>query len=284
VGMSEVFVPVQVKTKNGLLNLGATSQLSINLNKPEIRGIHMSRLYLHAQKTLPHQPLCQEMIHNLLSEFIATQEGLCDKAFINIAFELPLLRKALITESHGWKKYPIEIQASLTKEEPLKLTIHLRVDYGSTCPCSTALAKSHICDSFVTQHPHKDTFTKEEVTHWLNTKGLTATPHGQRSHAFISMQRSQNAFDFEDLINTIEDILSTPTQTAVKRQDEQQFAALSAENTMFAEDAARKLTFHLAKLPHIQHFEAQVFHYESLHSHDAYAIASSDAILPNPEP
>ena len=43
------------------------------------------------------------------------------------------------------------------------------------------------------------------------------------------------------LIDALEAALATPVQTAVKREDEQAFARLNAENLMFCEDAARRV-------------------------------------------
>ena len=82
------------------------------------------------------------------------------------------------------------------------------------------------------------------VHDWLaSPRGLAATPHAQRSRAGISV-RLRPAFDrlpLAELVDAIEDSLGTPVQTAVKREDEQAFAALNAANLMFCEDAARRV-------------------------------------------
>ena len=68
----------------------------------------------------------------------------------------------------------------------------------------------------------------------------------------------------------MENALGTPVQTAVKRADEQAFAALNGQNLMFVEDAARRIEVALAdyKKP-----EVHVRHIESLHPHDAVACS-----------
>ncbi|MFH7473885.1 GTP cyclohydrolase, FolE2/MptA family, partial [Pseudomonas syringae pv. tagetis] len=43
------------------------------------------------------------------------------------------------------------------------------------------------------------------------------------------------------LIDTADQALGTPEQTAVKRADEQAFARLNGQNLMYVEDAARKV-------------------------------------------
>jgi GTP cyclohydrolase I len=61
-------------------------------------------------------------------------------------------------------------------------------------------------------------------------------------------------------------------QTAVKREDEQQFALLNGQNLMFVEDAGRKLKGALGADPRLQDFWVRVEHHESLHAHDAVGV------------
>ncbi len=71
------------------------------------------------------------------------------------------------------------------------------------------------------------------------------------------------------MIDRVEKALATPLQTAVKRADEQAFAALNGQNLMFVEDAARRIE---AALAGYQNPGIQVRHLESLHPHDAVAF------------
>ena len=60
----------------------------------------------------------------------------------------------------------------------------------------------------------------------------------------------------------------------MKREDEQAFAELNAANLMFCEDAARRVAAVLSADPRVDHFDATVSHFESLHPHDAVARVS----------
>ena len=118
------------------------------------------------------------------------------------------------------------------------------------------------------------------VSDWLaSERGLAATPHAQRSRADIRVQLRAGIrrIAVGRLIDAIEAALGTPVQTAVKREDEQAFARLNAENLMFCEDAARRVAAALAADPRIEHYDATVAHFESLHAHDAVARVSSAA-------
>ena len=78
------------------------------------------------------------------------------------------------------------------------------------------------------------------------------------------------------LLDAIEEALGTPVQTAVKREDEQAFAQLNAENLMFCEDAARRVAAALSSDARIERFDAEVSHFESLHAHDAVARVTGE--------
>ena len=121
----------------------------------------------------------------------------------------------------------------------------------------------------------QQTINQEDVVAWLgSTDGIVATPHSQRSIANVKIKLDNNIteFDILSLIDTLETELKTPVQAAVKREDEQEFARLNGQNLMFCEDAARKIK---AVLEHAQYADywLQINHYESLHAHDAVAIA-----------
>ena len=112
------------------------------------------------------------------------------------------------------------------------------------------------------------------VEEWLaSERGLAATPHAQRSRAPVRVEL-RPAFDeipLAALVDGIEAALGTPVQTAVKREDEQAFARLNADNLMFCEDAARRVAAVLSADERVEKFDARVAHYESLHAHDAVA-------------
>src|SRR5690606_29683180 len=115
------------------------------------------------------------------------------------------------------------------------------------------------------------------VAEWLaSERGMAATPHAQRSRADLRVTLN-DAFDelpLADLVEGIEAAPGTPVQTAVKREDEQAFARLNADNLMFCEDAARRVAAVLAADGRVARFEARVSHFESLHAHDAVAHVS----------
>ena len=72
-----------------------------------------------------------------------------------------------------------------------------------------------------------------------------------------------------------------PTEVLVfcKREDEQAFAELNFANTIFVEDAIRKLHYILNKDQRIHDFKVICSHQESLHGHNATAVITKG--IPN---
>ena len=62
-------------------------------------------------------------------------------------------------------------------------------------------------------------------------------------------------------------------QTAVKREDEQEFARLNGAHPMYCEDAVRRIRAALDGLPGVLDWSVRAAHLESLHPHDAVAAA-----------
>lgn len=142
---------------------------------------------------------------------------------------------------------------------------------------SAALARQLIQEAFVEKFAEQEVVDKASIHEWLgSTEGIVATPHSQRSTAEVKVNLSEKVEEFPivALIDAIEGALKTPVQAAVKREDEQEFARLNGQNLMFCEDASRRLKHQLNQMSVFKDFWLRVNHYESLHAHDAVAIAT----------
>jgi len=273
VGMSNIAVPLRIAGPGGeAMQVAASVDVSVNLLDPDARGIHMSRLYLELQHAFASEAVTPAGLRRVLQTLVDTQAGLSSAARLGLRYEQLLLRPALASSNAGWKRYPVEIDATLV-DGHLKLSLRLSVEYSSTCPASAALSRQLNADRFA--EDFADTRPLASAVHdWLSSeRGLAATPHAQRSRADIRVEL-RPAFDelpLTALIDAVEQVLATPVQTAVKREDEQAFARLNAANLMFCEDAARRVAAALSAEPRIERFDAEVAHFESLHAHDAVA-------------
>ncbi len=275
VGMEQIEVPVLVPTDGVAIRVPANVAAFVNLEQVDVRGIHMSRLYLHVDRVLSNETLRPSTVRQLLRDFLDSHQGLSDCAAVRIQFEHLIRRKALVSDKEGWKGYPVTISAQLERGH---LTVELATEvlYSSTCPCSAALARQLIQEQFERDFP-QGPIDREQVLQWLGSEqGIVATPHSQRSRMQIRARLSLHAGEFpvDALIDRAEAVLATPVQTAVKREDEQAFALLNGSNLMFVEDAGRRIQTALNADPAIADFWARAIHMESLHPHDAAAVVT----------
>ncbi|MEP3245963.1 MAG: GTP cyclohydrolase FolE2 [Sneathiella sp.] len=279
VGMQNIDLPVKVVEPNYERELHARIDMQVDLPSPHIKGIHMSRLYRLADEDLGRgQPLTPKTFHQVLQQLLASQLD-CGSGNARLRMKLNLLirRSALVTEGlSGWKSYPVCINASLI-QGTFKLRVKVTAEYSSTCPCSAALSRQLIERAFRKDFGGEEKVDLTAVSTWLQQHATLATPHSQRSEAKVAVTlENEDAPDLGllSLIDQIEEAVATPVQTAVKRADEQAFAALNGQNQMFVEDAARRIQ---ATLEYYSDLEVHVRHVESLHPHDAVAWSTSNA-------
>jgi len=275
VGMRGIDSPVKVMLKESVFAAPAKFDVAVNLPLSDKRGIHMSRLH----------SLIDEMSENYIAFKISPEPFLvrmieshkdCETsaAKINLSFPLLLRRPALLTKDlAGWKSYPVLIEAQKCIKE-FKYEVTCEVVYSSTCPCSAALSRQFLESEFKKDFPYETHLSVHAASEWIRKNASRATPHSQRSLAKVkfSLSKDFSPFLIEELINQIECSLGTPVQTAVKRQDEQEFARLNGENLMYVEDAVRKIEKSLKEKFLLNKVTIDVTHMESLHPHDAYAF------------
>ena len=276
VGMGRIEMPVNLVDAHGrTATAPARVDAFVNLRRPDARGIHMSRLYLHVDAALSAEPVTPASLRRLLKDFLESHADLSDRAMLRIGFEHLVRRPALASEHSGWRSYPVTLVAVLDRGH-FALELGLQVQYSSTCPCSAALSRQLIQQQFADDFAPGQAPDRDAVLAWLGSEqGIVAVPHAQRSTADVKLRLlpSFTGLPVADAIDRIEGALGTPVQTAVKRVDEQAFARLNAANLMFCEDAARRVQSALAQDERIADFLVRVEHHESLHPHDAVAVA-----------
>lgn len=274
VGMDGIDLPVRYAGADAtVLTAPARVDVAVDLVDADARGIHMSRLYVLLEQTLAAQALTPSALCSLLHALLDSHAGLSSRVRLRIEYRHLLKRPALVSANAGWKSYPVVIEASLV-DGRFALQLGCEVLYSSTCPASLALSRQ------ANQQRFDEDFAGAVPSHhavhaWLGDRGMAATPHAQRSTARVRVKLAQG-FDLPvvELIDAIEGALATPVQTAVKREDEQAFAVLNAENPMFCEDAARRIRGALDADRRIAGYHIRAAHHESLHAHDAVAEVS----------
>lgn len=274
VGMEGIDLPITLAEPGYRRELHSRVDAQVDLPAPYVKGIHMSRLYRLLDGLTDGAALTPGVLLQLTQAMIESHRD-CESRNARVRFQFEMLtrRDALVTkELSGWKSYPVCLRASLTGSV-FVVRVTVKVSYSSTCPCSAALSRQLVAQGFLAQFSEQQLVEPAMVAKWLDQNATLATPHSQRSEAEVEVAIAADSLGFSlfALIDLIEQAVGTPVQTAVKRADEQAFAALNGQNLMFVEDAARRIRSALeAKYlsPHVH-----VRHVESLHPHDAVASA-----------
>ena len=134
VGMDMVETPVLIVDADGVATRSpARVAAYVNLTRPEARGIHMSRLYLHVDRMLSAEPLTPCSLRRLLRGFLDSHAELSNRAFVRIVFEHLVRRPALASEHGGWRAYPVQISACMEDGGEFSLELVVTVMYSSTC-------------------------------------------------------------------------------------------------------------------------------------------------------
>ena len=287
VGMSDIHQPLLVRDGTHTKHVQTRVQIYVDLGDEHAKGIHMSRLYLILDEHSETRPLTAAGLKLLLRSVLESHRDLSTRAFVQFDFDYYLRRQALISDNSGWNSYPVSIKGTLMDGE-ITLELAIGIQYSSTCPCSAALARQLIQNQFDEDFGTDGQVDASAVRAWLGTEqGIVATPHSQRSDAkiLVRLRDGLEYFPITDIIDRVEDTLKTPVQTAVKREDEQEFARLNGQNLMFIEDAGRKLKDALSGAEAITDYWVRLEHHESLHAHDAVGVFTKgveDGYLPIP--
>ncbi len=265
VGMEAVTLPVTVLLDGVKSRVPCSFDIFVNLINPS-KGIHMSRLYEILNQYIQAHFLSLQGLRELLDQCVLSQNGLSSDAKILVSLSMPMVMTTLESKRSYLKSVPLKCVFTKAKNA-ITTEIQFELDYSSTCPQSAALAQQLT----VSEMEKQNLQTGPEIINWIKQRGFIATPHAQRSQASVSIFfRDEFEFsDFPNLFLQMGNCLGTPTQGLVKRVDEQEFARLNANNLMFCEDAARKLTVFLKESSEVLSGSGKVTHLESLHSHNA---------------
>ena len=271
VGMEKLALPLQLASGQ---QVQAEADIFVNLAKAEAKGIHMSRLYLSIHDSFAQQELSLGLLLEVLDKFIDSQKGLSTAAKVVLRWSEMHKRKALLSEYSGWKTYPAELVAEKIDGQ-WSVDLKFSLFYSSTCPCSAALSRQLYQQAFAKEFC-EDNLSFQKAFDWLGANQIAA-PHSQRSRADVSVKLSEatGPISFIQFVDKLESDLKTPVQSAVKREDEQEFAKLNGENTMFVEDALRTMKHTMESFKEVQSFEIKTHHFESLHAHDAVGQVNS---------
>ena len=248
VGIHNFRLPIKYRQRDHdqLLELETSVTGTVSLDSCT-KGINMSRIirtfYQHRDRDFTIDTLAR-----VLRDYKHQLQSL--EAQIMVKFSYPILQTSLRSNLAGFQYYDVILEMTVDASDQLKKTLHFDFVYSSACPCSFELSE-----------------------HARSSRNKATVPHSQRSVARISVKFNQMVW-IEDLQEICVRALQTETQVMVKREDEQAFAELNGSYLKFVEDAVRLLYRELDGDSRINDFKIICSHLESLHSHDAIAVAA----------
>src|SRR5690625_721504 len=114
VGMERIALPLSLADgAGGTVQVPALADVSVDLRKPEARGIHMSRLYLRLQDAFAGEAVTAAGLRRVMQDLVESQRGLSSSARLVLRYEQMLRRPALASANAGWKNYPVELEATI---------------------------------------------------------------------------------------------------------------------------------------------------------------------------
>lgn len=238
VGIKDFIMPVMHDLDHKYQNSIGTIAMGVSLDADK-HAIHMSRLVESLYQW--DSKITNESIKELLSEVKKRLEA--RSAHIGIEFTYFKDKIAPSSKQKGTMNYNCKVQAELLEDGSTDFKAKVRVPIGSVCPCSKAIS--------------------EYGAH--NQRGIVEA-------AF----RGDDIGCLNDVVNKIEAAASTQLYSLLKRVDEKYVTENAYENAKFVEDIARDVTIHLMKDPKYSWFQVEVENYESIHNHNAYAVAGSE--------
>ncbi|MGQ0384214.1 MAG: GTP cyclohydrolase FolE2 [Gammaproteobacteria bacterium] len=233
VGIRGIRLPVNVRTRDGIVPAIATCAMSVAL-PPSARGTHMSRFVELLESQV--QPLDPASFRRLTGTMLARLGAASGE--IEMSFSCFLDKYAPVSGARSWLDYEVRWTGTMAASGEFRLRTRVGVPVTSLCPCS-----------------------KE-----ISSYGA----HNQRSMISIEAE-SAPAVPFEDLIAIAERQASCELYGLLKRADEKHVTERAYQNPKFAEDLVRDVALELMGDRRIGRFTVEAENFESIHNHSAVA-------------
>jgi GTP cyclohydrolase-4 len=266
VGVTGIKKPISVQRPEKVVTLTANIDVFVDLPSTQ-KGSHLSRnveviseildkSVREPQKSL--ELLCEEICHMLLDRHeYATYSEVHMRADY-------FLERSTVSGKKSLEGYQLIAKATAKRNEEtsFKKLIGVEVVGMTTCPCAMETVRMRL----ETEHPEaKECLQKMPV--------LT---HNQRNTTTLMIEVPKGyEVEADDLIQIVEDSLSSPTYEILKRDDEAEVTLQAHENPKFVEDVVRDILGRILEsyqnLPDEVLVTVRSESEESIHKHNAFA-------------
>ncbi|EDY36139.1 conserved hypothetical protein TIGR00294 [Aciduliprofundum boonei T469] len=261
VGVKNVVKPIFVKRGDKTVTLVTTIDIFVDL-PPSKKGSDMSRNIEVISEILEESITTPcTGIENLASKIVkkvmrkheyATYAEVNLKADYFLERKTPLGRKTI-------ERYGLIGRAKMD-ESGVKKMVGVEVVGMTACPCAMETVRT------ILKEKYKDSLLNE----------IPVPTHNQRNMATVMLEVPEGyEIEANDLIEIIEDSVSSPTYEILKRRDEGEVVLRAHENPKFVEDVVREILHRIlqkyTQLPDDVLIIVRSESEESIHKHNAFA-------------
>jgi GTP cyclohydrolase-4 len=257
-----------IRKKDGKYNvLLATIDVFIDLPSHK-KGIHMSRNLEVTNEIIERavgpevediELLCIAIAKNCLMK----QEATRAEVEINADYSLP--RSTPLSKTPTQEKYELIAKAVAWREDDkikVRRSIGAVAEGMTVCPCSIETVQHFVSENF-------------EIDRRIVSQ-LPLASHNQRGKGTLIVETDEDErVEGNDIVEIIEDAMSSPLYEVLKRKDELKVVVDAHKKPRFVEDVLRMmikgLTEKYPKLSDNAYISARQENFESIHRHNTYA-------------
>jgi GTP cyclohydrolase IV len=242
---------------------------------PDKSGVHMSRfaeileeatLDVLARDSKPAR--IERLVEAIAREIVRSQRAV--RADVRLRAEFGLERWTPVSGKRGEETYTL-VGIAHADEAGTRRVVGVEAEGMTACPCAQAMVREHALHELV-----QVGFTEAEARRALDA--LPVATHNQRGRGAILLgvdDEHAHAVRAEDLVEIVENSMSSETYDLLKRPDEFFVVNKAHHNPRFVEDVvrgilARALDVYADLGDETFVFASQV-NEESIHKHDAFA-------------
>ncbi|HVR47046.1 MAG TPA: GTP cyclohydrolase MptA [Candidatus Binatia bacterium] len=242
---------------------------------PDKAGVHMSRfaeileeatLEVLARDTRPAR--IERLAEAIAREIIGSQRAI--RADVRLRADFGLERWTPVSGKRGEETYTL-IGIAHADESGTRRVIGVEAEGMTACPCAQAMVREHSLHELVDVG-----FSEADAQRALDA--LPGATHNQRGRGSILLgaeERHGDVIRAEDLVEIVENAMSSETYDLLKRPDEFFIVNKAHHNPKFVEDVVRGILARALDMYADLDDETFVFasqvNEESIHKHDAFA-------------
>jgi GTP cyclohydrolase-4 len=241
-------------------------------------GVHMSR-FTEILETATLEVLAadqtpariERLVEAIAREIVRNQDAL--RAEVRLRAEFALERWTPVSGKRGQETYTL-VGIACADDRGTRRVTGVEADGMTACPCAQAMMREHALRELA-----EAGFSSADAQRALDA--LPAATHNQRGRGSVLLgvddERRSAGVRAEDLVEIVENSMSSETYDLLKRPDEFFVVNKAHHNPKFVEDVvrgilARTLDMYADFGDETFAFASQV-NYESIHKHDAFAEA-----------